>query len=338
MSRLGPCYLIYGDDHGAVAERRARLRALAHTDGDGASVESLDGDEGTPAGVASALRVMTFAVGRRVIIVDGVERWKEAEVKEHLAGAMKEMPPDTTLALFAREEGRAKAPALIHKLIKAAGGHVVAHSTVKPWELPKWVREQGGTQGLALDAAAAKTLVGLVGDRQQRLLRELEKLALEHGVVRDGAPVVISVEEIEERAAHSAQWRVFSLIDALIAGDGKAAIRTYLQLRDQGERLTGLTYLIAKSLRDALAVSLRLQGGESTGEVKRGLRMSPRVADRYLADVSRSSPERLRRALAALADLEVDSRGGAVLSSSRSVLSSMSEDTLALSSIENLVA
>jgi DNA polymerase-3 subunit delta len=338
MSRLGPCYLIHGDDHGAVAERRSRLRALAHADGDGAGIESLEGESGMPAAVASALRVMTMVVGRRVIIVDGVERWREAEVKEHLAAAMKDMPPDTTLALFAREEGRAKAPAAIHEIVKAAGGQVVEHSTVKPWELPKWVREQGVTLGLTLDGAAAKTLVGLVGDRQQRLLRELEKLALEHGVVRGGPPVAIGVSEIEERAAHSAQWRVFSLIDALIAGDEKASIRTYLQLREQGERLASLTYLIAKSLRDALAVSIRLQAGESKAEVKRGLRMSPRVADRYLADVSRSSPERLRSALAALADLEVDSRGGAVLSSSRSAMSSTSEDTLALSSIEQLVA
>jgi DNA polymerase-3 subunit delta len=170
------------------------------------------------------------------------------------------------------------------------------------------------------------------------LLRELEKLALEHGVVRGGPPVKIGGVEVEERAAHSAQWRVFSLIDALMAGDGKAGIRTYLQLREQGERFTGLTYLIAKSLRDALAVSIRLQGGESTGEIKRGLRMSPRVAERYIADVSRSSPERLRLALAALADMEVDSRGGAVLSRSRSAMSSMSEDTLALTSIDKILA
>ncbi len=33
--------------------------------------------------------------------------------------------------------------------------------------------------GLSLDAAAAKALVAQVGERQQRLLRELEKLALE---------------------------------------------------------------------------------------------------------------------------------------------------------------
>ena len=56
--------------------------------------------------------------------------------------------------------------------------------TVKPWELPKWAREQAARIGLSLDAAAAKALVAQVGERQQRLLRELEKLALEGDAAR----------------------------------------------------------------------------------------------------------------------------------------------------------
>ena len=55
MADLKPAYLIHGDDHGAVAERRAGLKALAERQGDAASVEVLDGDGGTPAGVALAL-------------------------------------------------------------------------------------------------------------------------------------------------------------------------------------------------------------------------------------------------------------------------------------------
>ena len=79
MAELKPAYLIHGDDHGAIAERRAGLRALAEARaGDAASVELLEGDAATPAGVAQALAAMTLAVGRRVIIVDGVERWREA--------------------------------------------------------------------------------------------------------------------------------------------------------------------------------------------------------------------------------------------------------------------
>ena len=130
------------------------------------------------------------------------------------------MPPETTLALFAREEARAKAPQALHEAVKKAGGQIVAQMTVKPWELPKWAREQAARAGLELDAAAAKALVAQVGERQQRLLRELEKLALEG----DGAPRRVSQEEIEARAAHSAEWRAYALADALVAGDARVAM------------------------------------------------------------------------------------------------------------------
>ncbi len=181
MAALKPAYLIHGDDHGAVAERHARLHTLARTGGDAASVEMPTGEDATPVGIARALATMTFALGQRVILVEGVERWKEAEVERDLLPAMCQLPPDTTIALFAREEGRTKAPAALHKAVKAAGGQIVAQATVKPWELPRWVREQATRLGLTLDAAAAKALVAQVGERQQRLLRELEKLALEVG-------------------------------------------------------------------------------------------------------------------------------------------------------------
>ena len=274
MADLKPAYLIHGDDHGAVAERRAGLRALAEgLDGGGnSSVELLEGDAATPAGVADALAAMTLAIGRRVIIVEGVERWRQADVEKHLTSAFAQMPPETTVALFAREEARAKAPAAIHDAIKRAKGQVVAQMTVKPWELAKWAREQAARMGLELDMAAAKALVAQVGERQQRLLRELEKLALE------GDPRQVSAQDIEARTAHSAEWRAYGLADALVGADGREATLSYLRLREQGERLSGLIYLMAQRLRDALAISLRLQDGDSVAEVKRTLRMPARAA------------------------------------------------------------
>jgi DNA polymerase III subunit delta len=351
MTELKPAYLIHGEDHGAVAERRAGLWALAEREGGAGSVEVLESEAATPAGAARALAVMTLAVGRRVILVDGVERWREAEVERELAGALGAIPPDTTLGLFAREEPRAKAPDALHAAVKRAGGQIVAQVTVKPWELGKWVRGQGARLGLSLDSAAAKALVGQVGNRQQRLLRELERLALEGGAQqgasegapeRDSAsgssasPRVIGVEEIERLAAHSAEWRAFALADALIAADAPEATLCYLRLREQGERLSGLLYNMAQRLREALAVALRLEAGEPPAEVRRGLRMPSRAADRFMADVARSDPQRLRRALGALADLELDSRGGAPLASDRSALAGLSEDTLALRAIEQI--
>jgi DNA polymerase-3 subunit delta len=335
---LKPAYLIHGDDHGAVAERRAGLRALAEGgEGGAASVEVLDGAAATPAAVADALAAMTLAIGRRVIIVEGAERWRQDEVESQLAGAIAQMPPDTTLAIFAREEARAKVPAAVHDAVKRAGGQIVSRMTVKSWELARWAREQATRLGIELDNAAAKALVAQVGERQQRLLRELEKLALE-GEQTGGAMRQVGVSEIESRAAHSAEWRAFGLADAMVGADGREATLAYLRLRGQGERMSGLLYLMASRLREALAISLRLQAGEPVAEIKRGLRMPARAAERFVADVSRSDPERLRAALATMADLELDSRGGAPLRSSRTTMAGLQEDTQMQRAIEAIAA
>jgi DNA polymerase-3 subunit delta len=348
---LKPVYLIHGDDHGAVAERRAGLRALGEADVDG-SVEVLEGEAGSPEQVALALCSMTLGMGRRVILVEGVERWRDSDVEKHLLPAMAEMPPNTTLGLFAREEGRAKAPAALHGAVRRAGGQIVAQSSVKPWELAEWARGQATRLGLRLDAAAARALIEQVGERQQRLLRELEKLEMEGGpapgfgagpapgsgaeVSRASEPPAegglreVTVEEIESRAARSTELKAYGLADALVGGDLQGATRFYLSLRQQGESLSGLTYLMARRLREALAVALRMRAGASAAEVKRSLQMPARAAERFVADVARSDPERLSRALCALADLELNARGGAPLTSGRSSMSGLEEETLAL--------
>lgn len=377
MPQLKPAYLIHGEDHGAISERRAGLRALAEREGGAGCVEALAGEQSTPAHAAGALAAMTLAPGRRVILVDGVERWKEGEVRERLLPALEQMPPDTTLALFAREEGRTKAPKALHQAVKKAGGQIVEQGNVKPWELPRWVRAQAARLGVQLDMAAAKALVAQVGERQQRLLRELEKLALEQdpserasserassdrvspggvstggvspggastdrvspgGVISGGPARRVSAQEIEARAARSAEQRAYALADALLGADASWATRAYIRLRAQGERLPGLTYLMAARLREALAVALRLHAGESPAEVRRSLRMPPKAAERFLADVARSEPEKLRAALATLADLELDTRGGSPLTGARSRTSGLGEDTLAVRAIEAMTA
>jgi DNA polymerase-3 subunit delta len=71
-----------------------------------------------------------------------------------------------------------------------------------------------------------------------------------------------------------------------------------------------MTYTIARKLREALAISEALAAGQTAAQVKKSLRMSPRQASKLVADVEQRDPEAFRRALAALADFELESRGG----------------------------
>jgi DNA polymerase III subunit delta len=300
-----PAYLIHGDDHGRIGERRARLRAMAESASGAGGVDLLEGEACTPDAVAAALCAMTFALGRRFVIADGVERWKEADVVV-VADAMKGMDPDgVTVAFFAREEGRHKAPAALREAVEAVGGQVAEEGSVRPRELPRWLIARAAELGVELDQQGARALIAHVGDRQQRLVRELEKLALEYG-----AGAKLGVAEVDESSASSAERKIWTLADALVAGDEKTATRALLELRQQGERVPGLLYGMVRRLRDALAIAQALAAGRPAAQVKKGLRMPSFAADRLVSDVSKRDVEAFRRALVLMADLELESRGG----------------------------
>lgn len=308
MSTLKPAYLIHGGDHGRVAERRARLRALAERESGVEGIEIIEGEASSPDAAAAALAAMTLSLSRRFIIVDGAERWRESDL-DPLEQALADIPDETTIAFFAREEGRAKAPQRLHDAVTAAGGDVSADENVKAWELPKWVAARARELGVELDAGAARALVAHVGDRQQRLLRELEKLALELG---PGAR--IGADEVDRAAAHSAEQQVWGLVDTLVAGDGAATLRAYLELAAQGESLARLVPLLARRVREVLAIAHRLEAGENPQQIKVSIKGSPWALDRRIAEARRSDVGRLSRTIEVLADLELASHGASELS------------------------
>jgi DNA polymerase-3 subunit delta len=309
-----PAYLIHGDDHARVGERRARLRSLAGTAWEAAA---------TPEAASSLLGALTLSLGWRFIIADGVERWADADVAEQLAPAMAAMPPETTIAFFALEDGRTKAPPSLHAAVRAAGGDVSAELAVKEWELPRWVIARAAELELKLDNAAAKALVGAVGARQARLSRELEKLSIECG---PGA--TLDADGVLERVARGAERKAWTLADALLARDARAATHVFLELRTQGERVESLGYWMARRLREALAVAQQLESGTPQAKVRAGLRMPPKAAAAFIADVQRTDVAQLRRALTSLADLELATRGG----------SPLDPDTIALRTIAQIAA
>jgi DNA polymerase III subunit delta len=317
-----PAYLIHGDDHGRIAERRARLRAMAEADSGQSGVELFEGDACTADAIATALTAMTFALGRRFVIADGVERWKDADVAT-VAAALKGADPETlTVAFFARDDSRVKAPAALHKAVEAVGGQVATENVLSRKGLPGWIAAQAEELGITIDKQAARALLAQVGDRQQRLLRELEKLALEYG---PGAQ--IGVEEVHECCASSAERKSWELADALVAGNEEQTLRLLLELRQQGERLPSLLYQMVRRVRDALAIAEALAAGKPAAQVRKTLRMPSFAADRLIADASKRDPDAYRRALELLADLEVESRGG----NSGAVI--LTEDTAAVRAV-----
>ena len=170
-------YLIHGDDHGRIAERRARLRDMAEGQG-GAGVRVVRGRPGDARGRRRRAerddlrdRPPVHHCRRRRALegqgdgrARGCARRDRARHDRHLLRA-RGRPPEGAQAPAGRgQEGRRR-----HR--RRAVGQALGAAQV------------GGRPGQAAGSRptpdAARMLVGHVGERQQRLLRELEKLALE---------------------------------------------------------------------------------------------------------------------------------------------------------------
>jgi DNA polymerase-3 subunit delta len=145
-------------------------------------------------------------------------------------------------------------------------------------------------------------------------LRELEKLAIEYG---PGA--TLGTDEVES-AAHSAERQVWGLVDSFVAGNGPASARAFMELRAQGESIARLVPLMARRVRDVLAIATRLESGESPAQIKESIRGNPWQVDQRIKQARATDADSLRRALEALANLEIASRGG----------SELEDDTVAL--------
>ena len=282
MPSFRAAYLIHGDDHGRIAERRARLRAMAEDAAGSAGVEVYEAEACTPENVAAALSTMTFALGRRFVIADGVERWKDSDV-EPVAQALHSADPETlTVAFFAREEGRYKVPAKLVEAVEKAGGQIAAELNVKSWDLPKWLIEQAkharprpSTRTARRPSWRRSATASSGCSESSRSSRSSTGRALTSAPTR-----------CDESCATSAERKVWTLADALVAGDRRTSIELLIELREQGERVTGLTYNMVRRLRDAVAVAEQLQAGQSAAQVKKTLRMPPRAADKFVKDVA----------------------------------------------------
>jgi DNA polymerase III delta subunit len=303
MSSLKPAYLVCGDDDAKIDAWRARVRRRAEEERGPGGLETFEAGSSEPDEVALSLAALTFDPGTRYVLVDDAGAWKASQLGP-LEAVLADMPPESVLVLIVR----GKALKQLCKAVEKAGGEVRDHAAPKPWELPKWTIERGRELGLEVDGEAAKQLVALVGAGQQRISRELEKLAL---AVHPRAQV--GSADVDALAARDASPQVYDLADALVAGDLRMTFALAEQLEAHGERPGRLIFPLVRRLREVHRAAALLDSGMPDAKVGEALRAPPWLAKKTVARAKKADRAALERAICVFADLEVDLRGGGSL-------------------------
>jgi DNA polymerase-3 subunit delta len=303
VAALKPAYLITGDDEPKIDAWRTRVRTRAEEEGGQGALESFDAKTSGPDEIAAALGMLTFGTEARYYLVDNVEAWKAGDL-DPLERALADPAPDTVLVMLARGKPQQR----LVKAVTKADGEVREYTAPKPWQMPKWAAERAEECGLRLDQEAAKALVGVVGTRQQRLQREIEKLAiLAHPRTQ------LTAEQVERLAAGEAPMQVYDLADAVVAGDVPATMRLAEALCAGEDRPSRLLYPIVRRLRDVHRATELLDSGVPEQKVASAMKMAPWQAKRTLAQAKKANRDSLARAICVFADLEMDLRGAGEL-------------------------
>lgn len=302
---MKPAYLISGTDTAKIDSARSRLRTRATAEGGEGSIEIFDRREGRSApevdAMLGAIGSLSLAMGRRYVLADGVEKWRDKQQKE-VAAALADLPPDLTVVLISR----GKPANLIAKAVEKAGGEVRNYEAPNAREMPRKLVAEASRLGFTLDPQAARALVERMGTSPVRLGHELQRLALWAG---EGGEVTAA--DLDEMVSDSSEIAAWSLADALLDRSPEQVIALSEKLTSQGESVGGLVYLLASRLRKAGEALAMLESGTPRRSVANSLGMHPYAAKLLIDRISGASVEDIREATQTMADLEVWCRGGA---------------------------
>jgi DNA polymerase-3 subunit delta len=299
---LKAAYLLTGSDRPKIERAVRRLRDRLGDD----SVERLSAQDASGEDAVAACNAMgLFAAAGRLVLVDGVERWKAPDVKavtEYLAAPA----PDTVLALVG-EDLRKDSP-LVKACAKA--GDVLVYEVSKR-ELPRWVAEQFARHGVRVSTDACRALVELAGDNPHELAGEIDKLALWAGTDEVGE------DEIEQLVAARAETPPWSLTDAWGRREIAGVLSACESILERSNRAGGVPMLVGSLVAHVRRVQTahRLdEEGVSPREAMGALNARhPYVVQKAFEQARNFSADELRDAIVRLAELDHAVKGGSRL-------------------------
>jgi DNA polymerase-3 subunit delta len=297
---LLPVYLLTGSDRPKHTRALGRLRARFGSE----SVETLEADTSSGADAVAACNALgLFAAegGGRLVVVNGVERWRKADV-EAIAAYLREPVPGAVLALVAQEALRSST---LVDLCKKRG-QVLHFDVPRPSNLHAWVGSEFERSGGKADADASRALVELVGDDVVALATEVEKIVAWAG----GEP--ITRVHVELLAAHGREAAAWALTDAWGARDLPrvlAACEHALERREPFSLAVGLASHVAR----VRAAKMLAEEGLRTREIATRLKMKEFPARKAVEQSENYSAEELESALVRLAELDAALKGASRL-------------------------
>ena len=236
--------------------------------------------------IQNAAETLPFFDELRVVVVTEFDADTANELADYAAHV-----PESTALVFVRP-GKAPAANPLYKALLALD-RVVSFNPLTPEQAQSFVEKRAREYGIPIDSVAANRMIQYLGVDLGALENTLQQLGAYVGF---GNRVTLSA--VEACVSPSSEYKVFSVMDQLWAGNKKQGIRELAALvGDPAESAMGLSTLFERNVRTVLNAKQLQLGGKSEAEIAAALDVAPFVAQKAVRNAKKRSLEELVRML-----------------------------------------
>lgn len=275
--------------------RKAELGAIFAAflaDNDAMAVERLDGDDASAERLQEAVASLPFLTDRKLVILR--EPGKQKAWAEHIAEILPNIADTTDVIIV---EPKLDKRLSYYKTLKKSTDFR-EFSELDAFGLAAWAVQYVKQQGGGLASGDAKSLVDCLGNNQQLLKSELDKL-LAYSPQITGQTIGLLVEPMP-------QSTVFELLDAAFQGQTAKAMQLYREQRALKVEPQAIIAMLAWQLH-ALAV-VKAAGSRPADDIARDAKLNPFVVRKTAALARNLSLAQLRGFVKQLLELDIKTK------------------------------
>lgn len=228
----------------------------------------------------------------------------EAQDSELLCGYLARVP-ETTCLVFDMDAQVDKRKKLSKALLALPGA--VSFDALDDVQLHRWISQTLKPLGKKIDRSVSDQLAFTSGRDLTLLHGELLKLAA-YVQERD----VITAQDVEAIATHTAECTIFAMVDALSAGKVREAFELLSVLLSAGEQRIGILAMITRHYRQMMHLSAMLAQRQPQGQMAKVLGVPPFALSRLQTQIGRRGYAQLSRYVEQCVQADYDIKRGAI--------------------------
>lgn len=296
-------FLFYGEDNYRSTQKlKFWRREFVKKYGEEAT-EIIEGKDMDPPQFTTNIETLPFLSEKRLIIVknflENASPEDQKKVAEHL-----EKTAEECIIIFFETESPDKRTSLFQKLSKL--GQLEEFKALQPAETAKWIVEKSQKEDLKINLKTANYLAEHCGPDLWTISNEIEKLK----AYADGQEITTAM--IDLLCPPSLSASIFKLTDAVAQKNRKQSLKTFEILRESGEDLGKIFFMIVRHFRILLQVNDLITKGENQFSITKKLQQHPYVIQKTSEQSKNFNETKLEKIYKELLQIDIKIKSGLI--------------------------